>query len=405
MIEILTALRSFALFAIFIHHVEYFSGFAAIAVTFFFVLSGFVLTYTYNEKFVELKADKLKEFYLFRLARIFPLHILTFFASVPIMWVSKMQYTFWDGLVHFFLLQSYLPIGSKIIAFNSVSWAISTEVFFYLCFPFLIFLFHKMRVVGKPMKLIALWIMLCIAMIVIGLLEKDQFTKSSIGYWIIYISPFVRLIDFIVGMASGFLFIKFKNLISVQKKRTIQFTCFELGAVLALFAAYFSPYFKYVSLQYDAYYLPFVSLLIFVFAFEKGFISLLLSRRFLIHLGKISFPFYLVHQLVIRAVYVSGFHSMFGRNQSWQQLMMQTLVFTVSVGLSEILYHYVEIPVYLMVRNWKKEAFLNSVSVKVTELKSILEPIVLPLMIYSRKLILFLRELEQEPQRSISFRK
>ena len=46
--------------------------------------------------------------------------------------------------------------------------------------------------------------------------------------------------------------------------------------------------------------IPIWSLLIFIFAYQGGFFSKLLSNKYLVHLGEISFSFYMLHQLVIR---------------------------------------------------------------------------------------------------------
>jgi len=84
MIEVLTALRALAVLAIFLHHVAYFSGFATIAVSLFFTLSGFVLAYKYNKTFSTLNKQELAHFFRLRLAKIYPLHIVTFLISIQL---------------------------------------------------------------------------------------------------------------------------------------------------------------------------------------------------------------------------------------------------------------------------------------------------------------------------------
>ena len=77
----LTGLRFLAAFAVFAHHVSGRFGIekermwlGALGVSFFFVLSGFILTYVYHDK---LKRENLAKFYFTRWARIWPLHIAT----------------------------------------------------------------------------------------------------------------------------------------------------------------------------------------------------------------------------------------------------------------------------------------------------------------------------------------
>jgi peptidoglycan/LPS O-acetylase OafA/YrhL len=68
-----------------------------LGVTFFFILSGFILTLNYKQKLIENRITY-KEFIVARVARIFPLHIFTLiiaipftykvFFSTPILWIK-----------------------------------------------------------------------------------------------------------------------------------------------------------------------------------------------------------------------------------------------------------------------------------------------------------------------------
>jgi peptidoglycan/LPS O-acetylase OafA/YrhL len=60
------------------------------------------------------------------------------------------------------------------------------------------------------------------------------------------------------------------------------------------------------ALHFDVGFLPFWTILIFVFAHERGIISKLLGRRPFVFLGEISFSFYMLHQLVIRYIWHYG---------------------------------------------------------------------------------------------------
>ena len=49
---VLNAFRFFAIVMMYFHHLEYHMGLGAFAVTFFFVLSGFIMAYNYDRKFI-----------------------------------------------------------------------------------------------------------------------------------------------------------------------------------------------------------------------------------------------------------------------------------------------------------------------------------------------------------------
>ena len=84
MINTLTSLRLFFALMVFGAHCYvvdstfsthfYKEGF--VGVSFFFILSGFIIAYNYQQKLVERKVSK-RQFWVARIARIYPLHIAT----------------------------------------------------------------------------------------------------------------------------------------------------------------------------------------------------------------------------------------------------------------------------------------------------------------------------------------
>ena len=143
----LTGLRWIAAFAVFLHHLQRPFGvpylnwwLGSLAVSFFFVLSGFILTYVYAERMAN-KTVTVRKFLFTRWARIWPLHLacLVIFVTVFSSWNAILGS--WDHTPRFLtnltMLQSWVPDPGWYFGFNGVSWSISTEFFFYLAFPFL----------------------------------------------------------------------------------------------------------------------------------------------------------------------------------------------------------------------------------------------------------------------------
>ncbi|GAF03935.1 acyltransferase family protein [Saccharicrinis fermentans] len=160
MIKPLTSLRFIFAFMVFTSHLSFFeesrSGILTriynsvlhegyIGVSFFFILSGFILAYNYQDGILK-NRESIKKFYLARFARIFPLHILTLIISIPLsygifmedrsIWLSQL-------VTNLPLMQSYIPVKSIYFSFNAPSWSISDEMFFYSCLSFLNFVDHK----------------------------------------------------------------------------------------------------------------------------------------------------------------------------------------------------------------------------------------------------------------------
>jgi peptidoglycan/LPS O-acetylase OafA/YrhL len=142
----LTSLRFFAAAMIVLFHSQgYFGAIAPLqrftltqGVCFFFVLSGFILTYAYPS----LDGRGVQRFLVSRLARIVPLHLAALLLYVLLLpaWYrdSVSSATHGAGLLTAFLMQAWVPLYRVQTAFNGVSWSLSAECFFYLCFPFLL---------------------------------------------------------------------------------------------------------------------------------------------------------------------------------------------------------------------------------------------------------------------------
>ena len=111
-----------------------------VGVSFFFVLSGFIITYNYQEKLLTKTTTK-RTFWVARIARIYPLHLLTLLIAACI--GGYVQYSdTTDWIKHFvastFLLQPFFPSADYFFSFNSPSWSLGCEQLFYFCFPFVI---------------------------------------------------------------------------------------------------------------------------------------------------------------------------------------------------------------------------------------------------------------------------
>jgi peptidoglycan/LPS O-acetylase OafA/YrhL len=111
------------------------------AVTFFFVLSGFILYYVYaNESEQETALANPRRFYVARVARIAPAYYLSLLISAPALiydaFVSHITPTavFFCSIVLVpTLLQAWYP--QNLAAWNPPSWSLSVEALFYLSFP------------------------------------------------------------------------------------------------------------------------------------------------------------------------------------------------------------------------------------------------------------------------------
>lgn len=345
MINSLTSLRFIAAVAIYLHHLNFPGGLGAISVTFFFVISGFTMAIGYNNKFQELKKSEIKNFYFKRFVRIYPLHILTVLLAIPVMLYTDFEINLYNSITNLFMIQSYIPSGIEVFSFNSVSWFIANLIFFYLLTPFFIFLIHKVKI--KKSKKINLVLLFCILIVAsfIAYHFRGHMEAYSFGWWFIYISPYFRVFDFILGLIAGFLFIEIKKPSVKGIASRILFTIFEIGAIGFLIVSYKSGFLGFDSFKYGLYYIPASILIVFIFAFQKGFVSLIISGKILVYLGNLSFPIFLMHQLVIIYTSILFAPTVYGYTLELTHVISQIALFIVIISLSDSLQRYFEIPI------------------------------------------------------------
>lgn len=108
-------------------------------VTIFFVLSGFILSYVYAQRFSENNVSYW-EFLKARLARVYPLHLVTLATYATLVAygiIYRMpQDTIYTLIISLGLLHAW---GfTDLVSWNEPSWSISVELFAYLLFPFFV---------------------------------------------------------------------------------------------------------------------------------------------------------------------------------------------------------------------------------------------------------------------------
>ena len=121
------------------------SGFLGVIV--FFVLSGYIMSYVYQDWFRRLDRGAYVRFLGLRFARVYPLHLLTLLIVAGLIAAGIKPLGPNDNLTTFNLNLLLLHAWgfTNQISWNEASWSISTEVFCYLLFPLMLWLLHRTR--------------------------------------------------------------------------------------------------------------------------------------------------------------------------------------------------------------------------------------------------------------------
>jgi peptidoglycan/LPS O-acetylase OafA/YrhL len=329
-----------------------------VGVTFFFVLSGFILAWCYHRSFGTAddatRPATSRRFWRARFARVWPLHAAMFVAFVPLalqeagLNVAGLVTTAWQGVVNLLLLQSWLPIGGPdglSDTFNGPSWTLSVEALFYVLFPLLAtLLVRRARWGTAQLALFAVGAWVALGTLGVAVAGLDR------GEWIMRVFPPTRFADFAIGVALGLIVVQGIQHRVLDGRSTIRptstgWTTLEATAlaaacasplVWALAASNVLP----ATLGPSWFHLPTIVAAIWVVSLERGSISRrLLALRPLVWLGEISYALYLVHLFIVLAAYRIGLFDLLG---GWGASL---LLIAVSIGLSGIVHERFEKPV------------------------------------------------------------
>ncbi|MDF2523220.1 MAG: acyltransferase [Clostridiales bacterium] len=354
MIDVLTSFRFIAAFFVFLHHtINSGLGFGERGVTYFFILSGFILAYRYYEKFYQrLEARDVLSFYSSRLSRIYPVHLLTFIVAIIFILIAPSHFYLRNAPANLLLMQSLFP--KDVFTFNPAAWSLSVEMTFYIIFPFLIFALSKVILRSKHVSdirfstLFTLLILILLVQAAVVLYVKDTQPPMSLRWWLMYVSPF-RATDFSIGVILSLIYMKCKKgrifigNSGASAKQNLVFTLFEIAAVLLVLVSFFKPIYKLNAAMFSVNYVPSLAFLILVFSFQNGFLSKVLKHKAFVFLGEISFSFFMLHYFVM---------AFFHETLNIQGKRISLPILLVSLIISALTYKYFEMASRDKLRNF-----------------------------------------------------
>lgn len=279
-------------------------------VSFFFVLSGFVLAYN-HPRLADWRA--VREFYIARVARVWPSHIAA--TVLYVVFIGNVSfYSLPDDsrglitLAYISMVHAWVPVSEYVTAYNTVSWSISTEFFFYLAFPLLIGGLGKSWHWKLTLTFVVACIMWWLANRYALAPNGTEDGRGNIGY----INPLARVFEFALGIGLCGIYTSYAKAAD-SVLRGFRATVTELAVLLLALGSLWlsrqlatSPYVIQtfgetiaMVLETSGFGVWVFAMVIFVFAVGNGAVSKLLSTRPMIFLGEISFGLYLVHTLFL----------------------------------------------------------------------------------------------------------
>lgn len=286
-IKSLTGLRGvMALWVTFFHFfdfkneiLQHIIGKGYLAVDVFFVLSAFLLTVSYSDKFKNLEIIRILTFYKKRVNRIYPVY----FISIILIILLAGKISWFTFFINAGLVQCFFNPDRLL---NIVYWSLSTEWICYLIFPFMLYLIIRYKIRGE-------------ILIVGGLLLRvalphfpDMYFNPGGGANMWKSSKYLDIPygvnSLIRTIASYFFGIGVALLPGFKiKSRWPVYAVFTLS-LLSLFTTR------------GLVFIPFLSALMIrqLYTEEKNYLQVFLETRPVYILGNISYSLYIVHYIV-----------------------------------------------------------------------------------------------------------
>jgi len=311
-----------------------------LAVGLFFLLSGFILAYTYDGK-IDGRANRVR-FWEARFARIYPVYLL----SLVVAFAFSGALPLGTRAAVVGMVQAWNPFNSDMAgAWNYPAWTLSAEAFFYICFPFV--LPWLSRRTERTLYLLTL------ALTVICVLGHTPVKglgdwKNHAGFFVRYVPlPALRSPEFLLGVVMGLRFLR------AGKENRPGRPLVVYAAVVGTIAALSLPIGDWVSLVI----LPF-SILVYELACGGTLLTEFLSTRVMVLLGGASYSVYLLRYPVT----------------SWMRLLVdqlppafvrvgELLTPVVLVLFSIAVFRYWEEPARKTLRNWFTKPQLQTLQI------------------------------------------
>jgi peptidoglycan/LPS O-acetylase OafA/YrhL len=350
----LTGLRAFAAVNIVLFHFsnpQWFGIFAPIvnagyaSVSFFILLSGYVLAYNYAPRARAGKLDSVR-FYKARFTRIYPIYLLSLilaWRNLPVEYAQHSHHMFWLGIVLApLLLQGWVPEIATFL--NTPAWTMSAEWFFYLIFPWLARWKRPDSALPIVGRLLLIWLLGLIPGTLYIIFNPDHLVhvdRYSEGPWLQALkdTPIPHLASFVFGVTIAGL----DELIPREARKRFFLGLF--GFAFIFFLLWLGSGVPYV-LIHDSLLMPFFGCIILGLS-GQNLLSRILGWRPFVFVGESSYCLYLLHFNFWNLIHDT--HILDHLGIAW---LDPWISYVTLIALALVALHFIEKPAQKILRRW-----------------------------------------------------
>ena len=350
----LTGLRCFAALNIIAFHFSnpQWFGFLApvvnagyVSVSYFILLSGFVLAYNYSGRARAGELDVVR-FWKARFTRLYPIYLLSLLMA---WWMLGKEYgahthaMYWTGIVLTpLLLQGWIPSIATFL--NTPAWTMSAEAFYYFIFPWMARWKKPTHIFHHLGKLAAVWILGMVPGALYMYFNPDSIAhpdRYSYGPWLqaLKYTPYAHLASFVFGVLLA-------ELDEVMpRKGALRLFLGILGFAGIYGLLCLGPLVPY-AIMHDGLLMPLFACIVLGLAGDN-WLAHALGIRPLVFIGEASFCLYLLHFNLWEMLHYSGILERTGliRFDPW-------ISYAFLVVLALLALHFIEKPAQKVLRRW-----------------------------------------------------
>lgn len=298
-IDSLQTLRAVGFLEIFLGHcgVTFFTG--AFGVSIFVVLSGFCVAINYlpkiGEQDVSVKGNI--KFAFSKIKKLYLLHLIMLALKYVFSNMPTSRNAFRRLFMDIFLVQCWSPYIEDFFSYNGVAWYLSTYLFICFLAPWLIKMLSKIKRKETAAAVAAGTFAL---MLVIGIfaMKRPLAIGDSFPYWLTYIFPLYRLLDFFIGAVFGWFYLNVTKGMEWKDWKATLLEILTVAAFIIVVKIFHRIEGVYDGICYNVLFVPVSLWLVIIFTHSRGWLMKLIDNRFFRWIGDLSSYTFLIHQVV-----------------------------------------------------------------------------------------------------------
>ncbi len=299
---------------------------AGFGVTIFFALSGFLITYLLLEE-KRTKEINIKNFYIRRILRIWPLYYLYFILSILTLILFDLPFEKPSILFYIFLSANIPFIFGGAINFLEHYWSLGVEEQFYSFWPW---------VIKKSKSILKTTTIICLSLILLKCVLRfiDIYQSQGNFSWLYETLHTTRFHCMLIGAIGAILYFQ-KNILFLRITNNL------IAQSLSLFIIFLVAINKFHIISFlDNEFISVVTVFLIIGQIQMTNRIVNLETSFFDFVGKISYGIYVIHPLIL--FYLSKLIILSDKTAIFNYLLVYFSVFTTTIILAYLSYEFFE---------------------------------------------------------------